>query len=155
MKNDFARFVTWCLICQQVKAKHQRPASMLQPLPVTKWKWENVTMDFVTGYQFGLESSSNFIVDVKKREWFLTMYASRIGYYFWPQEHPKLTAFLKSCHWRLVPEFVDAANNDIQNCTFTDNSANQGSAAYLNNSVPKVTGTTVDGSSSLGNAFYR
>ena len=46
-------------------------------------------------------------------------------------------------------------SNDIENCSFDGNSANQGSAAYLNNSVQKVSGTTVDGSSSLGNAFYR
>ncbi len=46
-------------------------------------------------------------------------------------------------------------SNDIENCTFNNNSANQGSAAYLNNSVPKVSGTTVDGSSNLGAAFYR
>ena len=37
-----------CLTCQRVKAKHQRPARLLQPLEVAEWKWEHVTMDFVT-----------------------------------------------------------------------------------------------------------
>ena len=37
-----------CLTCQRVKAKHQRPARLLQPLKVAEWKWEHVTMDFVT-----------------------------------------------------------------------------------------------------------
>ena len=36
------------LTCQQVKAKHQKPAGLLQPLEVVEWKWEHVTMDFVT-----------------------------------------------------------------------------------------------------------
>ena len=31
MKQDIARFVAQCLVCQQVKAKHQRPTGSLQP----------------------------------------------------------------------------------------------------------------------------
>ncbi len=38
------------LVCQRVKAKHQRPAGKLQPLPVPEWKWEQITMNFVTGF---------------------------------------------------------------------------------------------------------
>ena len=49
MKRDVAAFVSKCLTCQQVKAEHQRPAGLLQPLPIAKWKWEHVTMDFVVG----------------------------------------------------------------------------------------------------------
>ena len=33
---------------QQVKAEHQKPTGLLQPLEVVEWKWEHVTMDFVT-----------------------------------------------------------------------------------------------------------
>ena len=33
---------------QQVKAEHQKPAGLFQPLEVAKWKYEHVTMDFVT-----------------------------------------------------------------------------------------------------------
>ncbi|KAF5933731.1 hypothetical protein HYC85_029902 [Camellia sinensis] len=49
MKKDVAVFVSKCLTCQQVKAEHQRPASLLQPLPIAEWKWEHVIMDFVVG----------------------------------------------------------------------------------------------------------
>ena len=49
MKKDVAIFVARCLTCQQVKAEHQKPAGMLQPLPVAEWKWDHITMDFVTG----------------------------------------------------------------------------------------------------------
>ena len=37
-----------CLTCQQIKAEHQRPAGTLQSLKITKWKWEQVRMDFVS-----------------------------------------------------------------------------------------------------------
>ena len=37
-----------CLTCQQVKAEHQKPAGLLPPLEVDEWKWEHVTMDFMT-----------------------------------------------------------------------------------------------------------
>ena len=49
MKRDVAEFVARCLVCQQVKAKHQRPSGTLQPLPIPKWNWEHITMDFVVG----------------------------------------------------------------------------------------------------------
>ena len=49
MKNDVLKHVEQCLICQQVKAEHQRPAGTLQPLDITLWKWEDITMDFVVG----------------------------------------------------------------------------------------------------------
>lgn len=48
MKREIARYVSRCLVCQQVKAEHQKPAGLLQPLSIPVWKWENITMDFVT-----------------------------------------------------------------------------------------------------------
>ena len=49
MKKEIAGFVSRCLTCQQVKAEHQRPAGKTQLLPIPVWKWEKITMDFVTG----------------------------------------------------------------------------------------------------------
>ncbi|KAL0541480.1 hypothetical protein IC582_021525 [Cucumis melo] len=49
MKREVAEFVSKCLVCQQVKAPRQKPAGLLQPLSIPKWKWENVSMDFITG----------------------------------------------------------------------------------------------------------
>ena len=48
MKRHVRDLVQRCLTCQQVKAEHQKPAGLLQPLEVVEWKWEHVTMDFVT-----------------------------------------------------------------------------------------------------------
>ena len=49
MKKEIASFVSRCLICQQLKAEHQKPAGKIQLLPTLVWKWEMITMDFVTG----------------------------------------------------------------------------------------------------------
>jgi hypothetical protein len=49
MKKDLAQHVARCDTCQWTKAEHQKPAGLLQPLPVPKWKWEEICMDFVTG----------------------------------------------------------------------------------------------------------
>ena len=49
MKRDVAEHVSKCLTCQQVKAEHQRPSGLLQPLSIPQWKWEHITMDFVVG----------------------------------------------------------------------------------------------------------
>ena len=48
MKTHVGDFVRRCLTYQQVKAEHQKLVGLLQPLEVAEWKWEHVTMDFVT-----------------------------------------------------------------------------------------------------------
>ena len=48
MKRHVRDFVRRCLTGQQVKAEHQKLAGLLQPLEVAEWKWEHITMDFVT-----------------------------------------------------------------------------------------------------------
>jgi hypothetical protein len=47
MKRDVAEYVALCDTCQQVKAKHQWPARLLQPFEVLEWKWEEIAMDFI------------------------------------------------------------------------------------------------------------
>ena len=49
MKKEVAQFVQTCLTCQQIKVEHQKPSGLLQPSEVPEWKWENITMDFVSG----------------------------------------------------------------------------------------------------------
>ena len=50
IKKHIEDFVQRCLTCQQVKAEHQRPVRLLHPLEVAEWKWEHITMDFVTHF---------------------------------------------------------------------------------------------------------
>ncbi|GKV24168.1 hypothetical protein SLEP1_g33813 [Rubroshorea leprosula] len=65
IKREIARFVSQYLTCQKVKAEHQRLLGKLQPLPIPQWKWENITMDFVTGLPRTLKGNDSIwaIVD--------------------------------------------------------------------------------------------
>jgi len=49
MKKEIAAYVARCDTCCRVKAIHMKPAGLLQPLSVPEWKWEDVSMDFITG----------------------------------------------------------------------------------------------------------
>ncbi|GJU85736.1 putative reverse transcriptase domain-containing protein [Tanacetum coccineum] len=48
MKADIATYVSKCLTCLRVKAEHQKPSGLLVQPAIPQWKWENITMDFVT-----------------------------------------------------------------------------------------------------------
>ncbi|GJT06676.1 putative reverse transcriptase domain-containing protein, partial [Tanacetum coccineum] len=49
MKADIATYVSKCLTCAKVKAEHQKLAGLLQQPEIPIWKWERITMDFVSG----------------------------------------------------------------------------------------------------------
>ncbi|GJY96423.1 reverse transcriptase domain-containing protein [Tanacetum coccineum] len=48
MKRDIATYVSKCLTCSKVKAEHQRPSGLLQQPEIPEWKWDKITMDFIT-----------------------------------------------------------------------------------------------------------
>ncbi|GKB93967.1 putative reverse transcriptase domain-containing protein [Tanacetum coccineum] len=48
MKADIATYVSKCLTCAKVKAEHQKPSGLLQQPEIPEWKWEKITMDFVS-----------------------------------------------------------------------------------------------------------
>ncbi|GJX00213.1 putative reverse transcriptase domain-containing protein [Tanacetum coccineum] len=48
MKADIATYVSKCLTCARVKAEHQRPSGLLVQPEIPEWKWDNITMDFIT-----------------------------------------------------------------------------------------------------------
>ncbi|GJX40350.1 hypothetical protein Tco_0255340 [Tanacetum coccineum] len=48
MKADIATYVSKCLTCAKVKAEHQRLSGLVQKPETPVWKWEKITMDFVS-----------------------------------------------------------------------------------------------------------
>ncbi|GJR86201.1 putative reverse transcriptase domain-containing protein [Tanacetum coccineum] len=48
MKAEIATYVSKCLTCTKVKVEYQKPSGLLVQPEIPQWKWENITMDFVT-----------------------------------------------------------------------------------------------------------
>ncbi|KAJ9537978.1 hypothetical protein OSB04_030711 [Centaurea solstitialis] len=48
MKKDIATYASKCLTCAIIKAEHQKPSGLLQQPEIPEWKWERISMDFVT-----------------------------------------------------------------------------------------------------------
>ncbi|KAJ0604534.1 putative nucleotidyltransferase, Ribonuclease H [Helianthus annuus] len=48
LKSDVAVYVGKCLTCAKVKAEYQKPSGLLQQPEIPVWKWEQISMDFIT-----------------------------------------------------------------------------------------------------------
>ncbi|GKA65158.1 putative reverse transcriptase domain-containing protein [Tanacetum coccineum] len=48
LRADIATYVSKCLTCAKVMAEHQRGSSLLVQPDIPEWKWEKITMDFIT-----------------------------------------------------------------------------------------------------------
>ena len=70
MKIELAEYVARCFECQQVKIEHQHPAGLLQPLPIPSWKWDIISLDFITGLprNQNLNGSIMVVVDMLSKQ---------------------------------------------------------------------------------------
>ena len=66
MKRDMAKYISRFMKCQQVKVEHQHHAGLLQPLPVPGWKWEVISMDFITRLPMTWRQHDSIMVVVDK-----------------------------------------------------------------------------------------
>ena len=66
MKREIAQFVNECDVCRRVKAEHQRPAGLLQPLAIPEWKFDHIEMDFVTGFPKSKRGNDAIFVVIDK-----------------------------------------------------------------------------------------
>jgi hypothetical protein len=49
MNKEITAYVARCDTCCRVKALHMKPAGLLQPLSVPDWKWNDISIDFISG----------------------------------------------------------------------------------------------------------
>jgi hypothetical protein len=78
LKLDVTNFVKQCAICQKAKTEHVHPAGLLQPLPIPKGVWQDISMDFVEGLPKS-EGYTTILVVVDR----FSKYA-----HFFPLKHP-------------------------------------------------------------------
>nr|GEZ09755.1 ribonuclease H-like domain-containing protein [Tanacetum cinerariifolium] len=76
MKAEIATYVSKHLTCAKVKAEYQKPSSLLVQPEIPQWKWEKITMDFVTklpktssGYDkiWTIHETAEKIIQIKNR----------------------------------------------------------------------------------------
>ena len=66
MKRKANEYVARWFKCQQVKDVHQHPTWLLWPMPIPEWKWETITMDFITGFPKTGKHNDSIMVVVDK-----------------------------------------------------------------------------------------
>jgi hypothetical protein len=49
MKRETTRYVLDYDACWKVKSDDMKLGGLLQPLSITEWKWDDISMDFIVG----------------------------------------------------------------------------------------------------------
>jgi hypothetical protein len=66
MKQDIAEYIAKCQECQQVKVTHKHLVGLFQPFPIPEWKWETISMDFITSLPRKVKKHDAIMVVVDK-----------------------------------------------------------------------------------------
>ena len=66
MKKDIAEHISKCIKCQRVKVEHQHPTGLLQHLSVPRWKWDVISIDFITRLSITWRQHDSIMVVVDK-----------------------------------------------------------------------------------------
>nr|GEZ72355.1 hypothetical protein [Tanacetum cinerariifolium] len=96
LKPDIATYVSKCLTCVKLKDEHQKPSGLLQQPEILVWKWERITMDFVSGLSRTPSSRQKSYADKRAKplefevgDMVLLKILARVGYVAYTLEFPK------------------------------------------------------------------
>ncbi|GKA48986.1 putative reverse transcriptase domain-containing protein [Tanacetum coccineum] len=106
IKAEIATYVSKCLTCAKVKEEYQKPSGLLVQPEIPQWKWENITLDFVTKLPKTATDDSlekltrQYLKEVVSRHGVLVSIISdhdgRFASYFWRSLHKALD-MLRAC----------------------------------------------------------
>ena len=66
LKTDVIEYLSKCIECQQVKIEYGHPAGLLQPMLIPQWKWEIISLYFITGLPKTQKHHDSIMVVVDK-----------------------------------------------------------------------------------------
>jgi hypothetical protein len=66
MKKEVANYIAMFLECQKMKTKHRHPSRLLHPFLILEWKWEVVTINFITNLPRTVKQCDSIMVAVDK-----------------------------------------------------------------------------------------
>ena len=66
MKKDIVEYISKCMKCQQVKVDNQHLTCLLHHFSILEWKWEVISMDFITGFPMTWRKHYSIMVVVDK-----------------------------------------------------------------------------------------
>ena len=66
MKKEIAAYVARCDNCSRVKVVHLKSTGLHQPLPILGWKWEEISMDFITGLSMTQQGHDSIWVNIDR-----------------------------------------------------------------------------------------
>jgi len=64
MKKEVVEYITRCVECKQVKVECRHPTRLLQPISIPEWKWEVISMNFITWLPKTLKQHDTIMVVV-------------------------------------------------------------------------------------------
>ena len=95
MKRQNARYVSECDVCRIVKAEHQRPPGLLQPLKIPEWKWDKIEMDFIIGFPKSKKGNDAIFVVIDR--------LSKVDHFFPVQESISAVQLAELYATKIVP----------------------------------------------------
>jgi hypothetical protein len=78
MKREIARYVSECDTYRKVKADYMKPGGLLQPLSISEWKWNYISMDFIVGLPMTAHKFNSIWVVIQKSSRWLKGYTHTI-----------------------------------------------------------------------------
>jgi hypothetical protein len=66
MKKEVVDYIARFLECQKVNTEHRHSSRLLQPFPILEWKWEVVTIVFITNLSRTMKQHGSIMAVVGK-----------------------------------------------------------------------------------------
>jgi hypothetical protein len=78
IKREIARYVSECDTYRKVKTDYMKPGGLLQPLSISEWKWNYISMDFIVGLPMTAHKFNSIWVVIQKSSRWLKGYTHTI-----------------------------------------------------------------------------